>query len=275
MDNAQLAAYLERLNYQGTLTVSADTLAALHRAHLFHIAFENLDIALGRKIQLTEAYVLEKILIQRRGGFCYELNYAFALLLRTLGFEVHLLAAQVYGTDCYGPEFDHLLLRVQIAETRWIADVGFGDCFRSPLQIAGPTVQELNDYYRIESHDAQHVLLHSRAQQAQIDGFAEAKRTWQAQYRFEYIAYDISAFLPMAEFHQNSPDSHFTRKSICSIATAKGRITLTNGKLIQTVDSTRHESPVFTALAYRELLVQHFAMYLPPELDIAKLLAAT
>jgi len=85
-----VSAYLERIRHAGPTKPSAQTLQALHRAHLFAVPFENLDIHLGRKIVCDEARFLYKIVNQRRGGFCYELNGAFAALLRALGFQVTL-----------------------------------------------------------------------------------------------------------------------------------------------------------------------------------------
>src|SRR5438874_1301375 len=81
-----LQAYLQRINYRGEQTPTAATLRELHRAHLLTVPFENLDIHLGRPILLDQAALFEKIVSRRRGGFCYELNGLFALLLRELGF---------------------------------------------------------------------------------------------------------------------------------------------------------------------------------------------
>jgi N-hydroxyarylamine O-acetyltransferase len=123
------AAYLQRIGYSGSVSADSETLRNLHRAHLFTVPFENLDIGWGRRIQVEEQAFVRKIVAQHRGGFCYELNGAFAALLRTLGFKVTLLSARVprvHGD--YGPEFDHLTLRVDLNEP-WLADVGFGDCF--------------------------------------------------------------------------------------------------------------------------------------------------
>src|SRR6266446_5643162 len=72
--------YLERIHYSGPLAADAETLRALHRAHLFAVPFENLDISIERKIVLHEGSLVRKVVEERRGGFCYELNGAFAAL---------------------------------------------------------------------------------------------------------------------------------------------------------------------------------------------------
>ncbi|HEX8536198.1 MAG TPA: arylamine N-acetyltransferase, partial [Cystobacter sp.] len=109
------------------------TLRALHRRHIESIPFENLDIHSQRPIVLDEAAFFEKIIRQRRGGFCYELNGLFAALLRALGFQVAYLSGRVSsdGVRDDGPEFDHLLLEVTWNGS-WLVDVGFGDAFAEP-----------------------------------------------------------------------------------------------------------------------------------------------
>lgn len=73
MDN-KLSQYLERIDYQGDLQVNLETLTALHRAHLFTIPYENFDIHCGGYISVHEADAFQKIVVNRRGGWCYEMN---------------------------------------------------------------------------------------------------------------------------------------------------------------------------------------------------------
>src|SRR6185503_11605199 len=131
------------------------------------------------------------IVTRRRGGFCYELNGLFALLLRQLGFEVTLLAAGVARADGgFGPEFDHLTLLVKapsveptplnlqspisnLQSVAWLADVGFGDSFREPLRFIEAIEQEQDDRaYRLD-RDGEHFTLMQRDDAG-----------WEPQYRF-------------------------------------------------------------------------------------------
>ena len=90
---------------------------------------------------LNESRIVHKIVEERRGGFCYELNCAFAALLCALGFQVTLLSGRVARADGNdGPEFDHLALRVDL-EQSWLADVGFGDSFLDPLLLQ-PAIEQ-------------------------------------------------------------------------------------------------------------------------------------
>jgi N-hydroxyarylamine O-acetyltransferase len=128
----------------------SETLRQIHRAHLFSVPFENLDIHLGRKIVCDEDDFLHKIVNERRGGFCYELNGAFASLLRGLGFQVTLLSARVARSDGGdSPEYDHLTLRVDLDEP-WLVDVGFGDSFLEALRLKATVEQpQIGRMYRL------------------------------------------------------------------------------------------------------------------------------
>src|SRR5712691_2098401 len=90
-----IKAYLERINYHGSRAPTAETLRALQVAHLLTVPFENLSIHAGQPILLEGDALFTKIVSNRRGGFCYEANGLFAVLLRALGFDVALLTAEV------------------------------------------------------------------------------------------------------------------------------------------------------------------------------------
>jgi N-hydroxyarylamine O-acetyltransferase len=226
-----VAAYLKRIGHQGPTAPTLDTLRVIHRTHLLTVPFENLDIPLGRKIVCAENAFLRKIVEQRRGGFCYEMNGAFAALLRALGFRVTLLSARVPREDgTESPEFDHLTLRVDLDEP-WLADVGFGDCFLEPLRLkVGEEQEQDGRKFRIADQKGS---LH--VERTEPDG------TWKRQYSFALIPRRLDEFADMCHYHQTSPESPFTRKRICSKATPDGRITLADRKLIVTRNGKREE----------------------------------
>ena len=104
-----IAAYLKRINYRGTLEPIAETLRSLHRAHMLAVPLENLDYQLGRRIILNDSHLFAKIVGERHGGVCYELNGLFSALLAELGFKVELLSAGGAREEGGGdPPFDHL-----------------------------------------------------------------------------------------------------------------------------------------------------------------------
>jgi N-hydroxyarylamine O-acetyltransferase len=227
-----IQAYLDRIGYRGPLTPTAETLRALQVAHLQTVPFENLSIHAHQPIVLDDESLFDKVVARRRGGFCYELNGLFAALLRALGFQVTMLSAAVArGDGTFGPDFDHMALRVDLEE-RWLADVGFGDSFRDPLRLDERGEQpEGARAFRIDE-DGDYLLLLRR------DGPGEP---WQPQYRFTLQAYEYPDYADMCHFHQTSPDSHFTRQTLCSLATPDGRVTLSGMKLISTKSGKRQE----------------------------------
>ncbi|WP_216322471.1 arylamine N-acetyltransferase family protein [Deinococcus aestuarii] len=248
----EVASYLARLGLVGPLPPTVETLRLLHRTHLSRVPFENLDIHLGRNIVLDGRRLFDKVVGERRGGFCYEVNGLFAALLCALGFEVTLLSAQVAGQDgTLGREFDHLALRVDVGEPL-LADVGFGDAFLEPLRLQPGLLQPEGDQtFRLDQEGEAWTLWERRAGGA-----------WGRQYRFTLTPRELAEFAPMCDYHQTSPDSHFTRAALVTVVTPEGRVTLRGDRLYTTVHGQRDErvvSPEERAV----LLDEHFGLRVP------------
>jgi N-hydroxyarylamine O-acetyltransferase len=246
-----IEAYLKRINYSGSLEPTADTLRALQVAHLKTVPFENLSIHANEPIVLEDNALFDKIVRRRRGGYCYEANGLFAALLRALGFEVAMLAAGVAKKDGgFGPQFDHMTLIVTLEE-RWLSDVGFGDSFVEPLLLDSrdEQVQGTRAFRIVDDDD--HLILMRRN-----DGSA-----WEPQYRFTLEAYTFADYEETSIWHQTSPDSHFTKNRICSLATDDGRVTLSDMRLITTgPQQLRHEQSLTTEEEYDRILRDRFGI---------------
>ena len=245
-------AYLARIGFHGSTDPTAETLRSLHLAHLYAVPFENLDISLGREILCDEDRFFHKIVELRRGGFCYELNGAFAALLRNLGFQVTLLSARVAREDgSASPDFDHLALRVDLEEP-WLADVGFGDSFLEPLRL-NPEVEQQQGSLRFRIAAVGHVMIVQR----QLDD-----GNWKSQYRFTLVPHQLSDFAARCRFQQTSPESHFTRQRICTLPTRDSRITLSDLKLIRTTGMVREERMLPDEDEWRAALLEYFGVRL-------------
>lgn len=243
------ARSLCRRTCDGATTPTIDTLRRLHRAHLFAVPFENLNIHLGREIVLDEARLFNKIVRQRRGGFCYELHGLFAALLRAIGFDVTLLSARVTRpAGGFGPEYGHMLLRVDL-DGSWLADVGFGDSFIEPIRLSYNEQEQEGRWYRIEAGGDQMILLRRR------DG-----EDWTPQHAFTLLPQRLGDYVDMCRYHQTSPDSHFTQKRVCSRATPHGRISLSEGRLIVNRHGERKEMPLASEAEWREALRENFGI---------------
>jgi N-hydroxyarylamine O-acetyltransferase len=246
-----IKAYLERIDYHGSLAPTAETLRALQIAHLLSVPFENLSIHAGQPIVLEDESLFTKIVEHRRGGFCYEANGLFAALLRALGFDVAMLSAGVANEDgSFGPDFDHMALMVRL-ERRWLVDVGFGDSFLEPLLLDERSEQvQGKRAYRILPDDARLILLQR-----------DEDKEWKAQYRFTLDAHVYNDYAEMCRYHQTSPQSHFTRARICSRATEEGRVTLSEMRFITTSGKgERQERTLTSQEEYAAILREHFGI---------------
>lgn len=246
-----IKTYLNRINYTGPLTPSAKALREVQVAHLLTVPFENLSIHSGQPIVLEDQALFDKIVRQRRGGFCYELNGLFAALLRALGCHIVMLSAQVAKEEGgFGPDFDHMTLMVTL-EQRWLSDVGFGDIFREPLLLDEREEQKQGERVYQIIEDGAHLILMERRR----------GKDWQAQYRFTLQPYEYAEYEEMCRYHQTSPQSHFTQKRICSRATPEGRVTLEEKRLIITVnDNERQERALTSKEEYITLLHEYFGI---------------
>ncbi|MFI6982669.1 arylamine N-acetyltransferase [Embleya sp. NPDC050154] len=246
MDRDRADAYLALLDAARPARPDAAALADLQWRHLLAVPFENLDIHLGRPVELTEEAILAKFLDRRRGGFCYELGGGFAALLRALGYRVTLLAARTYGDEGrVGIPFDHLALRVDLDEP-WLVDVGFGRFTHHPLRLDVRTDQgDPGGVFRI--------LDHENGEHGDLDVLHDGV----LQYRLEARPRELRDFVTGCWWHQTAPTSHFTRAPLCSRPTSDGRITISDRTVVRTTGSERHKEPLAddAALlaAYRDL----------------------
>lgn len=144
-----LRRYFDRVGYSGPVEVDLDTLNGIMQAHAQSVPFENLDVLLGRPIQLSPDALERKIVDDRRGGYCFEQNGLLLHVLQAIGFQVTPLSARVryQRPRDYTPARTHLFLKVDIEGTPWIADVGVGSmsltsAFRLDVDGEQPTRHE-------------------------------------------------------------------------------------------------------------------------------------
>ena len=124
-----LPEYLRRIGVVGPVRPDVGTLAAIHAAHVDAIPFEGLDPFLGRPVKLDLARIQEKLVSSRRGGYCFEQNTLLKAALEEIGFSVTGLAGRVRWMvppeHPPGPR-SHMLLKIDLPEGPYLADVGFG-----------------------------------------------------------------------------------------------------------------------------------------------------
>lgn len=243
-------AYMRRIGYQGDLNPNVATLRGLHLAHLRAVPFENLDIHLGRPIVLEEDLLFDKVVSRRRGGFCYELNGLFAALLRDIGFAVAMLAAQFpLEPGRAGTEKDHLILLVQADDTGTplLVDIAAGRrSFALPLETATVAAQaqpEAGAAFRLLPEGDRCRLWRQ-----------ESGGDWERVYAFAWEPRAFADFAEGCHYHQTSPESDFTRKRLCTLMTPTGRITLSERRLITTINGSRGERDLYDDAEWYETL---------------------
>jgi N-hydroxyarylamine O-acetyltransferase len=226
-----MGRYLQRLGHSARPTPSLAALRDLVSRHLQTVPFENLDIVNGLPPDCSTAGFLHKVVIRRRGGFCYELNEAFGALLTHLGFDSRRIEARVWAADRrqFGAPFDHLALVVSLPEGDFLTDVGFGDSNRTPMRLPADAVTDISGPYTLaQATDALWLL--SRAERP--------------LYEMTLDGQPLSAFAPMYGYHRTSPESLFARGLICTRATPAGRITLSRDRLIIVEGANRTETVI-------------------------------
>ncbi len=241
-----ISRYLNRINYKGSRVPNLKVLKELQRLHLLHVPFENLDIHNDVPIELSVSQLFEKIVIHKRGGFCYELNTLFYELLIALGFEARLISGRPYDnkTKTYRKKFSHLAIIVCIEGMEYLVDVGFGEFSFAPLKVEINNIQkDERGLFTIEPYNKEYLKV-SRINKNQ-------KR---AVYLFNPEPQQLDDFWEMFISQQTSPDSPFTQKRLISLATEDGRVTVSGNTLITSSFGRLKTSEIRNETDFNELL---------------------
>ncbi|XP_043082957.1 arylamine N-acetyltransferase, pineal gland isozyme NAT-3-like [Puntigrus tetrazona] len=227
--------YLARIGCVGRCPPTLETLRYVHLNDLMTVPFENLTIHTGERVRLELPLLYEKIVVRRRGGFCYESNGLFSWLLSQMGFEVTVLSAQVRNrfTGAYGPPFDHFIMMVELDGRKWLCDVGFGSGFQLPLSLETDGAQaQSHGAYRLRSQGS--LIFMEVKSETDVSG----EECWTAQYKFTLEPRRRDDFRAMCDYHQSSASSIFFCKSLCSLLLPSGRVTVMGRRLITTCSSS-------------------------------------
>ena len=139
-----LEAWLRRIGYQGPRSPTLETLRGIILAQATTIPFENLDVLLGRPPKLDLESLQQKMIVDGRGGYCFELNSLLRAGLLALGFEVTGLIARVVrslSADAGAPA-GHMVLRVDLPEGEFLADTGFGNLTPTAPLAMRPDIEQ-------------------------------------------------------------------------------------------------------------------------------------
>ncbi|MEU3742852.1 MULTISPECIES: arylamine N-acetyltransferase [unclassified Streptomyces] len=267
-EEADIEAYVGRVGHKGDLKPDFDTLRALHRAHVASIPFENLEMMVGRPVPLDLAALQDKLVRQRRGGYCYEQNLLFAAVLERIGFAVTGLGARVRVGASSRRAVTHMLLKVEADGQQWHCDVGFGG-----LGLLEPISMGNEGHVRQDARQGEW-----RFGIVQEANGARVLRTERAGGWFDLYEYTLEERLPvdyvvMNHYTSTHPMSSFIRRPVVQRAAPDVRRTLVGEHLTVTrPDGTSDERDV-SARELGDVLDREFGIELSAE-DRAELIRA-
>jgi N-hydroxyarylamine O-acetyltransferase len=244
-------AYLDRIGFDQPIGHDIETVAALQRAHLTTVPFENLHIFEGLGVGADLDWSLAKIIDQRRGGWSFELNGAFAALLSSLDFEVALLGAAALH-DGPNATIDHLALEVAL-EVPYLVDVGFGRSFVEPLRLNDASPQSIvgGTYQLLPSPQGTTVT-------EMVDDVP-----WPL-YRFKRVKHALADFEPTSNRLQADTASHWHQHRFATRLVDGGpdRVSLRGGDFIDQRGGQTTVTPV-PEQEWEAMLLEWFGLTLP------------
>lgn len=256
MSNSDLAAYLTRIGYSGTVQPSLTVLRAIHVAHLASITYENIDVLLKQSIRLDRASLHAKMITGGRGGYCFEQNTYFQWALAALGFTVRAVAARVFWRAHSGeaPPRNHMVLIVTLSDGDFLADVGFG-----LLRISAPLRLEP----LIEQHTSigvYRLLPVATEYQVQI----RRKDQWSGRYQLSLHEQTQSDWDVANYYLSTHPDSPFTTNLMAARTRDDARLCLHNNRLrVHHPDGTTEVRILDTPEKLEQVLTIDFDIALP------------
>jgi N-hydroxyarylamine O-acetyltransferase len=250
-NNFNLESYFERIGYKGRTDVSGEALRDIHIAHTLNVPFENLDVFYRRPILLDGASLYKKIVQENRGGYCFEMNGIFSLVLQKMGFRVTNLLAKVTVDGIHYTTKTHQAILVEAEGKKWIADVGFGnDGIIAPLILEENTEQkQFAHTYRLAAHSTLGYVL-------------QKKREDQYDPLFAFTLEECSPedFLMSNHFTSTYPESFFLKMRMCTMPTKDGRITLTDEHFKVVKKDEVLDTPIANEHKFNSLLKEYFSL---------------
>lgn len=220
--NFDLQKYFQHIGFSGAAQPNEVTVAELMRLQLCKVPFENLDVQAGKIVSLVPEEIVSKILDHQRGGYCYEVNGLFSMVLTALGIEHFYVAARPMFYAQRRPK-THMAIVVKLGHELLLCDLGFGSYgLRQPMSMSqlGSAVSQGYDRFRLSLQaDGEYLL------SAQIHG------EWVAQYAFDLKPQEWLDFEPVNYLNSTHPDAIFVKQLLIILQTTEGRKILSGSTL--------------------------------------------
>lgn len=244
----RLSDYLERIGLAGPLPPTLATLTAVHRAQAFAIPYEGLDIQQGVALDLDPERIFDKLVRQRRGGWCYETNGLLAWALGELGFEIRRCVAGVYRRERGDAALGNHLTLIATLDQPYLCDLGLGDGLRGPIPLREGPHRDGALAFRLERLTDGYWRFHNHA-----FGAPET-------FDFSTEPADEALFLRQNAFLQSDPASHFVQNAEVILMGPENSLTLLGRVLRRTTPEGVEKQLIATPEAFESLLSDHFGI---------------
>ena len=254
--------YLKRI---GFVPVPGETRAEqLRRLHLCHsraIPFEDFSPLAGIDVSTAPEDIFDKVVLHRRGGYCFELNPLFGELLRSMGYDARPIICRAISLTGEVRPLTHCMNLVDLDGETWICDVGYGNGgWNEPLRLAVGEKQTVGDesYVIREGSYGWYIV---RWQKGELERDA--------------VTFPLAPALPgdyvIASYYNcTTASSTFTNNIMCKRPTEDAAYTI-RGNLFKITRGEDVESRILTADTLEDVLDRYFDIELPPrELEAAK-----
>ena len=252
MNKVQL--YFNRIGLDsdiGNLTLDYELLKQIQYAHVTHIPYENLDILDNIPLNLDNEALFEKIIVNQRGGYCFEINSLYNWLLREIGFNTTSYMARYLRGENDIPMRRHRVIIVELEDKRIMCDAGIGDrAPRYPLILEERLIQaQFGETYKFVKDEFYGWLI--------LDYH---KGEWGSFFAFtEEVQVDKDYVMP-SFFCEKHPDSPFNTKNIIAIKTADGRKTISDMAFRIFSGDNVSETEITDGAMLLRILIEHFGI---------------
>ncbi|HZJ56794.1 MAG TPA: arylamine N-acetyltransferase [Clostridia bacterium] len=247
-----VAAYLNRIGYDGPLDGSAKALAKIQEGHLHSIPYENFDIMAGIPLSLEVTDLLDKIVYRGRGGYCFELNALYKWLLEELGYPTISFFARFWRDEPNAPpKRRHHVLKVEAQGEYYLCDVGVGGIVpRWPIKMVEGLIHRQGDEsYRLELDDYYGWVLCELK-----DG------KWEWLYSFTEEPQLPKDYIMASFWCEKSPDSIFIEDAMVAVRTKEGRNTIAGKEFRIFIGDEVHTFVPKTVEEFTDALIEYFGL---------------
>ena len=251
--NFNFADYCKRIGFEGNAHANVETLATLMRCQLFTVPFENLDVQAGKIVSIEPTEIVNKIVYQPRGGYCYEVNSLFAMALTALGIDYHFVGARPMFYPARRPK-THMVIIAAVAGDQYLCDLGFGSYgIRAPIPLSkiNQIIQQDDDFYKLFCEDGKNYIV-----QALVDG------EWVNQFGFDLYPHELLDFMPANYYNSKSPDAIFVKQLLIVKYNSRGRKIL-SGMRFKKIENGKAYQEDITTDRLSDVLKNEFGLIAP------------